>query len=76
MHSDDTRAVLEQELRQVETDLAELRDTANRLRREVGDGPMDLVDRSALLSEAEEQDAVAEDLEARRAELRHKLGLE
>jgi multidrug resistance efflux pump len=76
MDADDSNDALEAELRQLETDLEELRRTAAQLRAEIGDGPTDAVDRSALITQAEEQDALAEDLEARRDELRHKLGPE
>jgi hypothetical protein len=76
MDADDSRAALEAELRQLEADLAVLRRTAE-LRREVGEqGAIDAADRSALITEAEEQEALAEDLELRRDGLGRKLGLE
>jgi predicted nucleic acid-binding Zn-ribbon protein len=77
MNADDSRAALERELRQVEADIAELRRTAGELHEQVGEiGPTDAAERSALITQAEEQEALAEDLEARRDELRQRLGLE
>jgi hypothetical protein len=77
MDADDSRAALERELRQVEADVAELRRTAAELREQVGEiGPTDAVERSALITQAEEQEALAVELEARRDELRQRLGLE
>jgi hypothetical protein len=63
----------------VEADLAELRRTAAELRRQIGEGwnePTDAAERAALITQAEEQEAFAEDLEARRDELRRRLGLD
>jgi hypothetical protein len=68
---------LRQELRRVETDLEELRQTARQLRRQVGErwfDPTDAPEHAALITAAEEQEAFAEALEARRDELRKLLG--
>lgn len=77
MRGADSKALLE-ELHEVEADLAELRHTASELRLEVGEGlfgPGDASDRSALITAAEEQEAFAERMEARRDELRRRLEL-
>jgi hypothetical protein len=69
---------LQEELHEVEADLAELRHTASELRLQVGEGgfgPGDATDRSALITAAEEQEAFAERMEARREDLRHRLEL-
>ncbi|MCW2914522.1 MAG: hypothetical protein JWN52_2590 [Actinomycetia bacterium] len=76
MDADGSKAALEEELRQVEADLAELRRTAVELRSQIGDGPGDAVDRSATITAAEEQEALADQLEARRDELLRRLGRE
>ncbi len=52
-----------------------LRRTAAELRRQVGeDEPGDLADKSAMIEAAEEQEALAEQLEARRLYLLQRLG--
>jgi hypothetical protein len=76
MDADGSKAALEEELRQVEADLAELRRTAAELRSQIGDGPGDAVDRSTTITAAEEQEALADQLEARRDELLRRLGRE
>ena len=59
----------------LEEDLAMLRRTAAELRRQVGeDEPGDLADKSAMIEAAEEQEALAEQLEARRLYLLQRLG--
>jgi hypothetical protein len=66
---------LRQELRRVETDLGELRETAWQLRQQIGEGdPTDAPEHAALITAAEEQEAFAEAMEARRGELRKLLG--
>jgi hypothetical protein len=73
MDSEEGTTALRQELQDVETDLAELRDTAVSLRRQIGDraaDPTDASERAALITAAEEQEALAETLAARRDELR------
>jgi hypothetical protein len=67
---------LRRELEEVEADLEELRDTAQRLRRQIGerwDEPIDASERTALITAAEEQEALAETLTARRDKLRELL---
>jgi hypothetical protein len=57
----------------VEADVAELRDTAVKLRTQIGDRsyePTDASERAALITAAEEQEALVETLEARRDKLR------
>jgi hypothetical protein len=73
------KAALREELRLVEEELAELRRTAAELRRRIGenaDAPVDSADISAAITAAEEQEAFIAVLEARRDELRQRLGQE
>ena len=77
MNTSESAAALEAELRVVEEDLARLRETAADLRRRIGereDEPTDPAERSALIEQAEEQEALVEMLKARREELLQKLG--
>jgi hypothetical protein len=72
-----TTAALTEELRLVEEDLARLRKTAVDLRRRIGDRdeePTDAAERSALIQAAEEQEALIDQLEARREQLLRRLG--
>jgi hypothetical protein len=72
-----TTAALRDELRVVEEQLTQLRQTAADLRRRVGehgDGPTDSAERSTLITEAEEQEAFIEVLERRREDLLRRLG--
>src|SRR2546430_17673072 len=72
-----TTAALTEELRLVEEDLARLRKTAVDLRRRIGDRdeePTDAAERSALIEAAEEQEALIDQLEARREQLLRRLG--
>ncbi len=65
---------IQEELRQVEEDLARLRAEAAGLRQQVGDlGPTDAAERSALISMADQQEALADELEGRRENLRRQL---
>ncbi|MCW2946102.1 MAG: hypothetical protein JWR24_2819 [Actinoallomurus sp.] len=76
MDSEDPKA-LREELREVEADLAELRRTVAELRRQVGErwlDPTDQVEYGAVIAAADEQEALAEQLEARREELLRLLG--
>lgn len=76
MDGDDPRAVLQRELGDAEDEIAELRDTAERLRRQIGERwfePMDASERAALITAAEEQEALIETLETRREGLRKLL---
>lgn len=71
------RAAIREELRLVEEDLARIRETAADLRRRIGeraDYPTDPAELSALIEEAEEQEFLADELEARREELLRRLG--
>jgi hypothetical protein len=73
MDGEDESSALRQELREVEADVAELRDTAVSLRAQIGDRssePTDASERAALITAAEEQEALVETLEARRDKLR------
>ncbi|MEU7000975.1 hypothetical protein [Nonomuraea sp. NPDC046570] len=64
----------EDELRQIEEDLARLKAAVADLRRQVGDmGATDAAERAAMLALADEQDGVITDLEARRDELRRRV---
>src|SRR5690349_16537493 len=68
---------LAEELKLVEEDLTRLRETAAGLRRRIGDRddePTDAAERSALIEAAEEQEALIDQLEARREELLRRLG--
>src|SRR5690242_11851847 len=72
-----TTPALTEELRLVEDDLARLRKTAADLRRRIGDRdeePTDAAERSALIEAAEEQEALIDQLEARREHLLWRLG--
>lgn len=67
------------QLREVEADIEELRRTAAEIRLRIGEhwfGPTDEAERAALITAAEEQEALAERLEARRLDLRRRLGAE
>ena len=71
------QAAIREELRLVEEDLARIRETAADLRRRIGeraDYPTDPAELSALIEEAEEQEFLADELEARREQLLHRLG--
>jgi hypothetical protein len=77
MGSDDV--ALREELESLERTIAETRQMAAAVRAEVGsrsDGPGDPEDVTALLTEAEEQEAFAAVLEERRDRLRQRLGLD
>jgi hypothetical protein len=79
MMNEDPEAALRAELRDVEADIADLRHTAAELRRQVSERwfePTDASERSALITAAEEQEALAESLETRRVELLKLLGQE
>ena len=70
-------AAIREELRLVDEDLARIRETAADLRRRIGeraDYPTDPAELSALIEEAEEQEFLADELEARREELLRRLG--
>lgn len=66
---------IQQELHQVEEDLKRLRDEVAELRGQVGDlGPTDPAERSALINMADEQENLANELEARRDGLLKRIG--
>ncbi|GGK97097.1 hypothetical protein Sme01_35460 [Sphaerisporangium melleum] len=70
-------ADLREELRTVEEDLAKLRETLADLRGSVGDrseGPTDAVETSMLINMADEQEQLITTLEARRDDLRRRVG--
>lgn len=65
---------IQDELRQVDEDLAKLRSATADLREQIGDmGPTDAAERSAMIYMADEQDGVIEELEARREGLLKRL---
>jgi F0F1-type ATP synthase membrane subunit b/b' len=71
------QAEIREELQRVEEDLAQLRETAASLRERIGeraDDPTDAEEHSTLIETAEEQEFLAEQLEARREELLRELG--
>ena len=77
MNTSESAAAYEAELRVVEEDLARLRETAADLRRRIGERehePTDPAERSALIEQAEEQEALIDMLKARREELLRALG--
>jgi hypothetical protein len=77
MNTAEPPAAIWEELQLVQEDLARLRKTAADLRRRIGereDEPTDPAERSALIESAEEQEALIEQLEARREELLRRLG--
>jgi hypothetical protein len=79
MMSEDPEAALRAELGDVEADITDLRHTAAELRRQVSERwfePTDAAERSALITAAEEQEALAESLGTRREELVKLLGRE
>jgi hypothetical protein len=64
------------ELARVERQIDDLRQSVRELREGLNDvGPTDAEDRSQVLSQAEEQEAVIAELELRRDDLRGRLGL-
>jgi len=66
-----------EELRLVEQQISETQAAATRLRDEIGnssDEPIDPNDRSALITEAEQQEAILATLEERRRTLLDRLG--
>ena len=76
MTTADPSAAIAEELRLVQDD-ARLRETAADLRRRIGERdeePTDPEERSALIEAAEEQEALIDQLEARREELLRRLG--
>jgi predicted transcriptional regulator len=77
MDADDPTAVLREELRTVEEELTQLRETAADLRRRIGerwDDPTDSAERAGMITIAEEQEALIEELESRREDLLRRLG--
>jgi len=64
---------LRTELDRVEHEIAELQQTAREIRERLADDPGDPPDRAEALRLAEDQEAIAEVLEARRDELRRRL---
>lgn len=77
MAADDPKAELRDELRLVEEELAELRQTAAELRSRIGnrdDFPANEEDLSQLITSAEEQEALVAVLERRREALLERLG--
>ncbi|MER6173559.1 hypothetical protein [Streptosporangium sp. NPDC001681] len=68
---------LQEELRQVEEDLERLRNEVAEMRRQVGElGPTDPVERSMMINQADEQEILVSELDARREDLLKRLGKE
>ncbi|MEU4535217.1 hypothetical protein AB0G15_10155 [Streptosporangium sp. NPDC023825] len=66
---------LQEELRQVEEDLERLRAEVADMRRQVGEvGPTDPAERSMMINQADEQEILVGELEARREDLLKRLG--
>ncbi|MFF3440157.1 hypothetical protein [Streptosporangium sp. NPDC002721] len=66
---------LQDELRQVDEDLERLRAEVAELRRQVGEiGPTDSTERSMMINQADEQENLVGELEARRRDLLERLG--
>ncbi|WP_436759103.1 hypothetical protein [Streptosporangium sp. V21-05] len=66
---------LQEELRQVEEDLERLRAEVAEMRRQVGEvGPTDPAERSMMINQADEQEILVGELEARREDLLKRLG--
>jgi outer membrane protein TolC len=77
METDNPTSGLREELRLVEEELAQLRETAADLRRRVGeraDAPTDAAETTTLITQAEEQEAFVDVLERRREDLLRRLG--
>jgi chromosome segregation ATPase len=77
MTVDEPAITLRDEIEMVEQELEELRQTVADLRRRIGerwDSPTDPEERGSLITYLEEQKAVLRFLEARRDELRRRLG--
>lgn len=72
MDGENSATELRAELSQIETDLANVRETAAQIRAGVGEAD-DPADRGALIQAADEQDSVADQLAARRDDLARKL---
>ncbi|GLY76494.1 hypothetical protein [Actinoallomurus iriomotensis] len=71
-----TSASLRRELELVEAEIARLRESAAELRRQIGErwfDPTDEAERAALITAAEEQEALVDSLEARREQLRKRI---
>ncbi|HET6986253.1 MAG TPA: hypothetical protein VFI00_06540 [Kribbella sp.] len=73
--ADDTTNDPRTELARVEGEIEDLQQTVRDLRAGLNDaGPTDQEDRSLVISQAEEQEAIIAELELRRDDLRAKLG--
>jgi hypothetical protein len=71
-----TRASLRHELELVEAESARLRESAEQLRRQIAERwfePTDRIERAALITAAEEQEALVDSLKTRREELRKRV---
>jgi hypothetical protein len=73
MNQDTSASELKAQLSEVERDLENLRKTAASVRADVGDED-DPADRGALIQQADELDGQADQLVARRDDLRRQLG--
>jgi hypothetical protein len=70
-------AEIREQLNEVEAGLARLRESAAAIRREIGerwDAPTDAAEMATVITNAEQQEALIETLEARRERLLRRLG--
>jgi hypothetical protein len=70
-------AEIREQLNEVEAGLARLRESAEAIRREIGerwDAPTDAAEMATVITNAEQQEALIETLEARRERLLRRLG--
>jgi phage shock protein A len=77
--ADESRDALEDRLREVETDLADLRRGVDDLHEQIGqqaDAPTDVEERAQLLTALNEQEALLARMEERRTDLLRRLGKE
>lgn len=77
--ADEPKDALEDELREVETDIADLRRGMDELHEQVGqqaDAPTDVEERAQLLTAVNEQESLLARMEQRRSDLLRRLGKE
>jgi hypothetical protein len=76
--ADDSKVELQEELRELDENVAVLRRNVEEMRQRIADhseGSSDRVDLTNAITEAEQEEAILATLEARRTELAAKLGL-
>ncbi|WP_169949776.1 hypothetical protein [Microbispora sp. H11081] len=67
---------LGKELEEVDAQIERLREQAAQMREEIGqrwDGPMDMAERSVLLTNVEQQEALIDDLQVRREQILRRM---